>query len=199
MSKSKWFVVALSGLLAITLVVSAGVFAQGPRNGGAAPNARFQDEDGDGVCDLCGQEPVGRGGWAGMGGWMMGGRWGGQFSLVDAVVDVTGADRTEVIAALQGGDSLEEFLAGYNATTEAVVDAVLATRKESPDTAVAEGRITRDQADLMLEHMEEEIGEHLEGEWDMPCLSGQVGPRAGARGGGRGFGRMGATMGGRAF
>ena len=75
-SKSKWFVVALSGLLAITLVVSAGVFAQGPRNGGVAPNAQFQDEDGDGLCDLCGQEPVGRGGWAGMGGWMMGGRWG---------------------------------------------------------------------------------------------------------------------------
>ena len=85
MSKKRWFI-GLVGLLVVTLAVSRGSPAQGPCGGGVAPNGTlFHDEDGDGVCDYCGNTPRTRGGWGMMGGGMMRGGWGDRFGLVDVV------------------------------------------------------------------------------------------------------------------
>jgi hypothetical protein len=197
-SKKRWFIGTLVGLLVVTLAVSAAALAQGPRGGGAAPNGTlFHDEDGDGVCDYCGNTPRTRGGWGMMGGGMMRGGWGDRFGLVDVVAEVTETERAEVIAALQDGQTLAEYLAEHGGSVEEVVDAALAARAEALAAAVENGRITQEQADAMLAHMEEQITEHLNGEWDMPCLSGAPGARAGGRG--RGFGRPGGMMRGRFF
>jgi len=198
-SSKRWFVAALVGLLVVTLAVTAAVMAQGPRGEDVAPNGPlYQDEDGDGVCDYCRGAPGSRAGWGMMrggmmrGGMMHGGR-GGQVGLADVVAEVTGTERTAVVEALQDGQTLAEYLEAHGATVEQVVDEVLAAREEALAAAVENGRLTQEQADAMLAHMEEQITAHLNGEWDMPCLSGVPGDeRPGQRG--RGDGRMGGMM-----
>ena len=53
----KWFV--WGGIVVVLLlgvaVFAGGVLAQGPEDGGTTPNGPV-DEDGDGVCDICGRE-----------------------------------------------------------------------------------------------------------------------------------------------
>ncbi len=148
--------------LLLSLVVAGAALAQGPANRPA--DVPFVDEDGDGVCDVCGEAVGGR---------MMGGRWTGRGGLVfgqnDAwhgatLVSVAAEqlDMTvqELVAELEG-KTLEQVIVAHGGDPTAVVEAYLAARKAVLDQLVADGRITQVQADTMLARMAEEANEHL--------------------------------------
>ena len=63
-SRMKKFAVIGLSLLAILVVGVSMVAAQGPVGGDTptSPGANFIDEDGDGICDLCGTDQAGTGG-----------------------------------------------------------------------------------------------------------------------------------------
>lgn len=190
--RSKWVLTLVAALTAVSLVVAGVVAAQGPRNAPGAEWAPYVDEDGDGVCDLCGNAgALGygmRGGMMGRGGYAWGGMFGG--SVLEAIADLADVEVDELRAALTAGSTPTEILEQYGLEAADVVDAVLAERRAALEEAVGEGRISREQADWMLEHMEEELTEHLE-EGQFGCLAGR-GPWNGtAFGAGRGRGGRG--------
>ncbi len=138
MSKKIVFVVALVAALAVTALAGAGLaFAQGP-----TPPA-----PGYGCC----------GGWGMRGGW----GWHGM-GLMDALAELTGLEPADLYAELQEGKTLLEVAQAHGISAEELVEAALASRAEVLQQRIEAGYLTQEQADWMLEHMEEEMLEHLE-------------------------------------
>lgn len=93
---------------------------------------------------------------------MMGSGWGMHgYSLIDAAAEVLGIERADLIAELQAGKSLAELAEERGVEPQAIVDAFLADHEERLQELVDAGRLTQEQADLMLDHMAEEIAERL--------------------------------------
>ena len=119
-------------------------------------------------------------------GHQMGGRWGWGMrgsSLVDATAEVTGLTVEDVIAALQEGQTFAQIAEEAGMAPQAIVDAFLTDREAALDDAVADGRLTQEQADQMLEEMAERISERLEQPWTPhPSKRGQMDGRGGMRG-----------------
>lgn len=162
MLKRKSVVFGIVVALLLSLVVAGAVLAQGPANRPA--DAPFVDEDGDGVCDVCGQAAGSRtmgGRWAGRGGLAFGQNdaWHGA-TLVSVAAEQLGVTVQELVAELEG-KTLEQVIIAHGGDPAAVVDAYLATREAVLDQLVADGRITQAQADTMLARMAEEANEHL--------------------------------------
>lgn len=172
----------LIGLLALSMLLVGVVSAQSPTpQAGACPG--FVDKDGDGVCDLAGAQ--GRGGM--MGGRFGGGRWGGQ-SFIATVADELDLTVAQVAAELGEDVTLRQVIANHGGDAEAIVDAFLAARSEVLQQAVTAGKLTQEQADLMLDRMEEQVTARLD----------QAGIPSG-RGGMMGRGRGGMMRRGGAF
>jgi hypothetical protein len=171
MLKHKGLYVALGtiGALAVLLGAVGVAYAQGPQ-----PPVADRSSYGNDICD-------GRmsGGWA----WGMSG-----FSLVDATAEATGLTADEVIAALQEGQTFVQIAEAQGIDPQAIVDAFLADRKAALEQAVADGRLTQEQADRMLEEMGEHVSERLEQPWT-PRSSG-----AGRQGGSGRRGGSGRTV-----
>ena len=172
MSKKIVFVVALVAALAVTALTGAGLaFAQGPTS--PAP--------GYGCC----------GGWGMRGGW---GGWHGM-GLMDALAELSGLEPTELYAEMQEGKTLLEVAQAHGVSAEGLVEAALASRAEVLQQRIEAGYLTQEQADWMLEHMEEEMLEHLEAGvspglncWrfnNQPAPNARPGGWGGRRGGGR--------------
>ena len=138
MSKKIVFVVALVAALTITALAGAGLaFAQEP-----TPPA-----SGYGCC----------------GGWGRGGGWGWHgMGLMDALAELTGLKPADLYAELQEGKTLLEVAQAHDVSAEQLVEAALTARAEVLQQRVEAGYLTQEQADWMLEHMEEEMLEHLE-------------------------------------
>lgn len=103
---------------------------------------------------------------------------------IDAAAEALGMDLADVAAARQDGKSLADLAAEKGISNETLINALLAARKAALDEAVASERITQEQADYMMEHMTENIADHID--------DTTVGPRGGMRGsGGMGFGGQG--------
>ncbi len=165
----KW--VVMLGVLMVLLATANVVLAQGP----LPPTETCPDTRGSNGT---------KGGWG----------WGARgFSLVDVTAEATGLAAEEVIAALQEGQTLAQIAAAQGVDAQAIVDAFLAARETVFEQAVADGRFTQEQVDLMLEQMAEHVSAQLTEPWTAQGRSGQSG-MGGMRGGGRG--RMGG-MGGR--
>jgi hypothetical protein len=172
MSKKIVFIVALVAALAVIALAGAGLaFAQGPTS--PAP--------GYGCC----------GGWGMRGGW---GGWHGM-GLMDALAELSGLEPTELYAEMQEGKTLLEVAQAHGISAEGLVEAALASRAEVLQQRIEAGYLTQEQADWMLEHMEEEMLEHLEagvspglGCWrfnNQPAPNARPGGWGGRRGGGR--------------
>ena len=172
MSKKIVFVVALVAALAVTALTGAGLaFAQGPTS--PAP--------GYGCC----------GGWGMRGGW---GGWHGM-GLMDALAELSGLEPTELYAEMQEGKTLLEVAQAHGISAEGLVEAALASRTEVLQQRIEAGYLTQEQADWMIEHMEEEMLEHLEAGvspslncWrfnNQPAPNARPGGWGGRRGGGR--------------
>lgn len=95
------------------------------------------------------------------GGWLTGG-----VSLVEATAQATGLTVTEVIAALQGGQTYADIAAEAGVTPQAIVDVILEVRAAALAQAVAEGRFTQEQADTMLATMATDLLAQLSAPWE---------------------------------
>lgn len=175
MSKKIVFVVALVAALTMTALAGIGLaFAQEP-----TPPAPGYGP-GYGCC----------------GGWGRGGGWGWHgMGLIDALAELTGPEPADLYAELQEGKTLLEVAQAHGVSAEQLVEAALASRAEVLQQRVEAGYLTQEQADWMLDHMEEEMLEHLEAGvssgFDCWRFGGQPAPNAqpgtwdGRRGGGR--------------
>ena len=180
--------VVLAVLLVVSLVAAGAVLAQTP-----TPNRpdSFVDEDGDGICDICGQAGQGRKGWGMMG---PGGRWNG-VTLIGAIADALDMTVAEVQAEVAEGKTLRQVIVAHEGDPEAIVNTFVAARKAALDELVADGKLTQEQADQMLANMKAQALRHLD-ETNLSCGTGVCGRGAGGRGR-YGVGRM-STRGGRA-
>lgn len=94
------------------------------------------------------------------GGWLTGG-----VSLVDATAEATGMAVTDVVAALQSGQTYADLAAQAGVTLQNIADVVLAVRAEALAQAVADGRFTQAQADTMLAQMATDLLVQLQAPW----------------------------------
>jgi len=84
---------------------------------------------------------------------------GGSWAEFDAIAEALGLTPTQLFAKLHGGKSVEEVAEEQGVEIDAVRDAVHAARtdamRQGIRQAVAEGRMTQQQADWMLEGLEQ--------------------------------------------
>jgi polyhydroxyalkanoate synthesis regulator phasin len=106
-------------------------------------------------------------------------------NLISIAADQLGMSLTDLLTELQDGKSIAEVAAEKGVDTGAIVDAYLAERKEDLDEAVADGRITQNQADYSLQQAEERAVDQLDNTWEDGFRGG------GHRGGMMGFPGMG--------
>lgn len=86
---------------------------------------------------------------------------GPQTSLVSVAADHLGLTVSELVAELEGGRSIADVAQEKNVDVQKIATAFMAERESWISQAVEDGRMTQQQADWMLEHMEEEVQEHL--------------------------------------
>jgi hypothetical protein len=98
-------------------------------------------------------------GWGGFGRGMFGGVHGGQWTMFDAAAEALGLTPEELFAELHAGKTLDEIAEAQGVEMEAVQDALDAARgqamQQAIEQAVEDGRITQEQADWMLEGLEQ--------------------------------------------
>ncbi|MDX1612922.1 MAG: hypothetical protein R3300_01355 [Candidatus Promineifilaceae bacterium] len=196
-------------ILALTIAMLVGgvtaVLAQDEEP--SPPFARgFVDEDGDGVCDTCGQIPGSGFGMMGAYG-MRGVPWAprgtmANSSLIALLADQLDSSVAEIQAELATGTSIAQFAADNGLDVASLIETVLAQREEALGAAVDAGWLSAERAEWMLEHMAEEINEHVEESWNGPrgfgaggCHGGGFGPSSGF-GGMRSGGGFGGSFGG---
>jgi hypothetical protein len=200
-------ILAVAALAVVVLALGASfVFAQEAPDANPPAGPNFTDEDGDGICDLCGAVPGQNDGQFGMGGYgMHGGRggWGWGMhgsSLVTVAADFLNLTPEQVVAELSDGISIAQLALNHGAEPQDIVGAFLAERDAALQDAVDQNLITQEQADWMLDHMTEEITEHINEPWTAggygPGMMGQGGHGPGMMGqggcGGGGWNRGGA-------
>ncbi|GAB4287440.1 MAG: hypothetical protein Kow0067_12380 [Coriobacteriia bacterium] len=113
--------------------------------------------------------------------------------LIDIVADLTGLSTDEIAAERADGNSLADIAEANGVESDEVVSEALDVRKQLLDERVADGTLTQEQADLMLETMTERLGERIETDEVGPPSWG--GPGRGGMRGGQGFGGQGACGG----
>ena len=79
------------------------------------------------------------------------------------VADVLGLTTDELRTRLQGGESLADIAEAEGVDVQAVVDAIVAEHDERLDQAVADGRITQEQADERAATLEEHAQDMVDG------------------------------------
>lgn len=114
------------------------------------------------------------------------GRWGDSTnSLVTVAADVLGMERADLIAELLTGKTIAQVAQERGVDPQTIVDAFIAIRAEKLAEAVANGCITQEQADLMLEHLAEEATARVYEPFSFGGVCGQGGGGRGRRGGGQ--------------
>ncbi len=108
-------------------------------------------------------EACGGYGWGGhmMGGYGMGG-YGYHGTMPDILADALGMTVEDLYAALADGQTIPELAAIQGVSLDELVAAVIAPRVEQLGQAVADGDITQEQADQMIEEMTEHMALRLE-------------------------------------
>ena len=153
----------------IEQAVSEGVLSQEQADG-----MLERMESGFGFKDM----PFGQGGrMSGEMGGEMGGRMSGRIggpenSLISVAADQLGLTVDELLAELEDGRSIADVAEQRGVDAQTIAYAYIAVRTERLDEAVAEGRITQEQADEMLAHVTEEMAEHLNEPFDEEHGSG---------------------------
>jgi hypothetical protein len=122
----------------------------------------------------------------GMGPGMMDGRGMGMrggSDMVSVTAKLTGLSASEVITAVQGGQTFAQVAEAHNVSKDKLIAAVVADHKANLDAQVKAGTLTQAQADTMLTEMKTRITAEV----DSTQLRGQ-GMRGGPGGrGGRGM------------
>jgi hypothetical protein len=138
------------------------------------------------------------------GGYGMGGLgYGG--TMLDTLAEALEMPVEDLYAALADGQAIADIAAAQGVEMADLVTALIAPHVERLEQAVAQGDLTREQADWMIEEMAEHMALRLEnfslgaGGYAGGCGmgGGGYGHRGGMRGGS--FGRRGGMMGGSGF
>lgn len=204
--KRFWKILAIASLSVIVLAVGASLaLAQETPEVRPPAGPNFADQDGDGLCDNCGREPganygqpgwsgsSGQPGWAGRGMHSGRGNWGWGMhgtSLITTAADALDMAVEQVVTELADGTSVAQLALNHNVQPQTIIDAFLAGREAALQEAVAQGTITQEHADWMLQHMAEEIAEHINEPWtgggNRSGAMGQGGCQGGGNRGGAG-------------
>jgi len=108
-----------------------------------------------------------------MGRGMMGRGWGldmmgdSEESLIAVAADKLGMTVEDLQTQLKDGKTVADLAKEKGVDLQTIVDAFMASRQEKLSQAVADGKITQEQADQMLENMRDMIEDHLNGEMPM--------------------------------
>ena len=158
----KKVLIGVSLAVLLTLSIIGIVFAQEPT------------EPGEEFCPFggtCG----GSGGGFGMGG------FGYRGTMPSILAEELGMTQDELSAALADGKTVAELAAEQGLSLDDLVAALTAQRAEALSQAVADGTLTQEQADSMLEQM----AEHMTWQLENVGLGGYGGGGCGMRGGGQ--------------
>jgi hypothetical protein len=156
MSKKRLLVLSggvLIALLLVGLVGVAVVSAQDPTPEPTVPSGWHAGGRGRGGL---GPGMFGRGGFGrGMFGWGRGGQW----TMFDTAAEALGLTPEELFAELHAGKSLEEIAEDQGVEMEAVQEALHAAqveaRRQAIEQAVKDGKMSQEQADWLLEGLEQ--------------------------------------------
>ena len=123
-------------------------------------------------------------------------------SMPTLLAEALGMTVEELQAAQAAGQTVAEMAAAQGVELADVVAAVMAPRAERLAQAVADGRLTQEQADAMLAAMTEQMTARFESATGFGGGCGMQGGGCGIQGGccgmhGGGWGRQGGMMGGR--
>ena len=125
----------------------------------------------------------------------VGWRWGFNGSnLFTVVADLLKITPSDLSAQLKDGKTVHDVAKERGLTTADIVKAVMSPRVEQTNAAVKAGRLTQEQADLMIKTMTEQMTQHIEsGTCAGTCGTG-IGPNSGRGTGQMMGGRMGGGM-----
>ncbi|HNT78234.1 MAG TPA: hypothetical protein PKH77_24740 [Anaerolineae bacterium] len=132
-------------------------------------------------CPFNGECPYGNAGMQGAGN---GGMHGYRGTMPDLMAEALGMTAEDLLTAANAGQTVAQIAEAQGVELAAVADALVAPRAEWLDQAVAEGALTREQADEMLATMTAHMLENLTAG---KTLGGGMG------GNGQGRGRMGGN------
>ena len=79
--------------------------------------------------------------------------------MISAYADAVDLTAQEVETRLEAGETLKEIALAQGITEDEFPALVIQERQSALDAAVADGAITQAQADLMLEHMKNDMGQ----------------------------------------
>ena len=146
MNKKRLFLLSGAALVALLLVGLIGVAAVSAQEPTPEPQVPF------------GWHGV-RGGRGGFGRGMFGLGRGGEWTMFDTAAEALGLTPEELFAELHAGKSLDEIAEEQGVDIEVVQDAMNAARVETMrqaiEQAVEDGNMTQEQADWMLEGLEQ--------------------------------------------
>jgi uncharacterized protein (DUF433 family) len=100
--------------------------------------------------------------------------------IMEVIAEQLGMEVDELIDALRNGKTIEDLASEKGVSLEDIEEAILNSIKEKLDELVADGKMTQERADAILERISEHIGDMLAGEHRMGPRQG--GPRHGGRG-----------------
>lgn len=86
------------------------------------------------------------------------------------LVDITGIDAETLRAGLQSGTPLADILASNGIDLQTVTDAIVANRTDAINEAVANGRLTQEQADERIAGLSDAVSEFLTSTPDLQAL-----------------------------
>ena len=134
----KWLLLATAGMLLVGVLGLGVVYAQGP-------NPERTPQAGCPLVPRCGAP-----------GW----RW--AVCMVQTWADALGMKVEDLTAALREGETVAELAEAQGVKVEDLVAKAVAARKDVLQQAVEEGRLTQEQADALLEQMQERMTENLQ-------------------------------------
>ena len=177
----RFLMIAVLAAAVVALLAGTALAAPGnPPTQGLGYGARMQAQDpATGTCGMVGG--------AGAAGGMMGRgapAWAGE---PEELVTLLGMEAEEIQAQRQAGTSLAAIAASKNVTVDQLVDTLMAAKKDTLALLVADGKLTQDQANLMLERMETQVTSMVTR--TTTGAPAERGMGMGMRGGGRGFNR----------
>ncbi len=87
-------------------------------------------------------------------------------SPINAAAEALDMTVSDLMAEIQGGKSIADVATEKGVDLQVIIDAYLKQVGETLDQAVQDGRITQDQADLMLEQAGKRVPEMLNNTWE---------------------------------
>jgi hypothetical protein len=85
----------------------------------------------------------------------------GHFLELDAAADYLGLSESQLRSELSGGKTLAQVARDHGKSVDGLIDAMVGEAKKHLDDAVADGRITRAQADSVLADLKQRITDRV--------------------------------------